>query len=530
MRVHILAIRCLNVYEFTIFELDVIDRQFKQTYLDFLNTYSISKVHLIFSMVGDDSWVSYKPTSFQEVDIFPKDGNKLYVLASLNNKPVQVSDVDEDFIKAQYISAYILIDENYYKQPEAASIIKDMDDFFLTRLCLSAISRKDKAYALNQLRFAVKSPAGRFLEGYASKKIFNSLYANVFDILGLLMIDTKAVFYPFHPDAPFDSDWTYRISINGNFKADKDTCIPFKIFDWDTYAISLSAKVKLFGTLHLGGFSKSKEYLEYDLPPTIETYTHRELFLIRHGEFENKRMYIKAKKETLCVLKKFNVVTKTQHGFLLDLTSIPMLTSAYTDLVDYNPFESLQYIYRNKSEYLILKKVRDTFDNQDRETIFGNMYKSLNYEQKKFLLGYRICEFGFYYMEPHIARNYRSRLCLIIVNRQKYMEKMEYVINNHFSIKKVYTSTEIKDVLETINKDVMRQFDYLKRKNQMDFVSRIEKKIDKILIGVNNKNYFLQCIRFSLHTSLLGQLFENKYIGFDCQYEERVFLKKKDYA
>ena len=117
MRVHILAIRCLNVYEFTIFELDVIDRQFKQTYLDFLNTYSISKVHLIFSMVGDDSWVSYKPTSFQEVDIFPKDGNKLYVLASLNNKPVQVSDVDEDFIKAQYISAYILIDENYYKQP-----------------------------------------------------------------------------------------------------------------------------------------------------------------------------------------------------------------------------------------------------------------------------------------------------------------------------------------------------------------------------------------------------------------------------
>jgi len=452
-------------------------------------------------------------TVWERLDIIHKD--------SVKEIAADIID-DDDSIKARYISSFIFLEDN--NQICASEIVDSLDDFLISRLVTNAYAFEDKLFALNQLRFAIKSQEGRFLEGRTHYTYDPSSIDCAFETLQILMLDPKAIFYPYHPKSSFDSRFILNAS---NFIGHRDTQIPFNSLKWDAEKIDLSVFSHIEG--HIKIFSRDAK--EHNLPETIETYTKRKFYFIRNGVLETAKIYFSASAEVLKLLESNNIAIKENDGWYVDFSSLPLISRKFSVSKITGPilYEIIINLIQEKKKLYGLKHIKNKLYPTVKNS-FEDFYNTLTNEQKKFIETDRnigIYADGFRYNDRTLKRGpHDIKFYITDKDGENDVSKLAFIAEAPLTSIS-YSLDKLKDSFQFMESFSLSFFDSPMEKPSIELEKQIEQTLIKIIeLEFKIQHFRLVCITRDWWTTLVTSGFR----GYTCENGDLKFTEESLYA
>jgi hypothetical protein len=519
---------CLNVGSFSILKIPLPRSEQKKVrscgIYDYDNMPPYFTLKQVF-IITKEGWLSFN-INYNTVNIFNDDVDGVFIVCFLGNLPSikshfpLVDPADESFMVARYVSSYMFIQScNLFS---AAEILEGMDDYLLSRLAVNAYGFDDKQFALNQLRFAIKSKAGRYVEG-KKKYIYDPTKPDcVFEILKYLMLDQEAVFYPLHPKGYFDSEFV--IGKNKQFVCHKDVAVPFNKLRWDAEKVDLSVSVKIHGYVELN--------LDDDigLPRRIETFTKRSFHFIRNGVSENARIYFNASAETIALFKLHDLIKEEDGKWCLDFSSLPIISKklAKSEMTGPDIHKIIMELIDAKKNYYSLLYIKNKLFSKNTAEPFSILYRSLSERQKSILQkGYNLTENGFSFVASPIRRGL-ANINFYVSHKTGEIDisKLAFIVGESLT-PKIFSPEDLKASYEYLDLFSFHFFDYIEKNRN----KTIDTEMNACLKKIVELEYTIQHFRMiCIISGWWSELVRTGVCGYKCEQGDLVFTEESLYA
>ena len=488
------------------------------------------KLHHVFAIIDGGNWLTFN-TNIEQISIFNKSVKYVFGIWECILPPeafgsdemgMEVSEPekgDDSFVKAKYISSYLFLQN--HNNCCASEILKDLDDFFISRLVTNAFAHEDKQFAFNQLAAAIVSPKARFIEGIKKFEYTPSNIDCVFEALQVLMLDLRSVFLPYHPKSSFNGSVYVG---NSSFSGNQDTEILFTSLKWDAEKVDLFALATTTGIVE-----QPIEFVgKYNLPDKLETYSKRKFYFIRNGISENAKVYIKANPYTINVLSIQGIIANDDGDWYLDFSRLPLISKKFSHSSITGPdlYSVVMRLTAEKKALYGLLHIKNKLFKRI-ETSFDSFYSSVTDEQKTILKDhYKIDKDGFHYAETDRRGPMGIAFYISDKDGENEISKLAYLLGEPLNQRK-YTQEELKSSLTFIESFSLNFLDLMGNKPSTYLEKQIEQTLFKIIeLEFKVQHFRLVCVTRDWWASLV----KAGVCGYKCVQGDLMFTEESLYA
>lgn len=256
----------------------------------------------------------------------------------------------------------------------------------------NAFTVQEIGETINLLQELIIAPRMRYQEGQDNHYLPQEDAFCVLDLLELLQADSKALFYPYHPQFEYKRTGVPKKQLEGYpefIKSEKSPGVELSHLVWHESRANISIQCRVEGVVNLG-----EEASKYDLSSHYYTHIFRNFTLIKDGTLNITKLPVSTTRKTYQLLREKSLVDRVWEAdkpYMVDLTLIPLINrkmaSQYTDarLLTAHIKELTEIKAALKVFNYYLKKIRP-------EKPFS---QTLNKEQETFLREKGVKAYGF---------------------------------------------------------------------------------------------------------------------------------------
>jgi hypothetical protein len=261
----------------------------------------------------------YQTNEAGQIRYVPTKGSAgaVYVLTDQLHKDMAAVEITADnlqdsgvepLIKAAYAAAVVLTQRT--KTDLALEVLAYLGDKALIDGVNNAFTNAEYGKAEAAMQAAVVDKNARFQQGRVVGYLPAPDAFCILDLMDLLMADSQAYFYPYHPDFDYKRIGVPAKPKPGYPKFQPETVVKCALdgLTWNSTKLNLSLRAKINGSIALG-----EGYQECGLDPTLATFVYRNYTVVKDGFLNITRLPVSLSEATF---------TRLQHEGLIDATTV----------------------------------------------------------------------------------------------------------------------------------------------------------------------------------------------------------------
>jgi len=290
--------------------------------------------------VSDQGVMLYGLDDDGKLYISPQKGRGTSVFYVSNEKPnkkswkrVNIDDIDfadtgNKYGKGLYAAALVLTQQA--KTDLALEFIGKVGDKKVVDSLTNAFTIEEYGQAEDVINKGLQDISERFIEGRDANYLPPDDAFCAFDLLGILVNDDEASFYPYHENFHYEKIGvpTKTKGDYPKFMADKDIQCPFNQLVWHSSRLNLNVQTRIKGVVHLKEV-EGKTGSDLELPEYFNTFVFRNYTFIKDGRVHIKKFYVKTSEKTYLELKNKGIVTdddfKNSGVYAIDVSGLPAI-------------------------------------------------------------------------------------------------------------------------------------------------------------------------------------------------------------
>jgi hypothetical protein len=224
-----------------------------------------------------------------------------------------------------YAAACVLVQKA--KADVAVDVLGKVGDVALIDMINSAWTNAEYGAAEAAIRAAIFDEAKRFTKGKKAGYVPAPDAFCLLNALDLLMSDSDAKFYPYHPDFHYKRIGVPAKPVEGypKFKAEENPSCSLNTLKWHESRLNLSVLARINGSVELNG-----DVEKHKLPKVYPTWIYRNYAIVKDGNLNVATLPVSMSKLVFGILQQNSMIAASESWkegmvYLVNLRAVPVI-------------------------------------------------------------------------------------------------------------------------------------------------------------------------------------------------------------